>query len=202
MNQIKEICLKEKSKNPYMIWRKLIKFSNVPMHGPIHHIIDGAAFMTAMYNAGVKFNLDTALDELANRGSDMPGATCGKWGMCGSASSVGAALAIIHETGPLSSNEYYKHNLQLVSNVLLRFLKSVVRDAVKETDFLRLKLLLSLLVKHTALIWNVIIFHVIFQIKMLSVLKRDARFTGGLNEKSCFYMCSQLLPKSDSRSSR
>lgn len=26
MNQIKEICLKEKSKNPYMIWRKLIKF--------------------------------------------------------------------------------------------------------------------------------------------------------------------------------
>ena len=61
MNQIKEICLKEKSKNPYMIWRKLIKFSNVPMHGPIHHIIDGAAFMTAMYNAGVKFNLDTAL---------------------------------------------------------------------------------------------------------------------------------------------
>lgn len=42
MNQIKEICLKEKSKNPYMIWRKLIKFSNVPMHGPIHHIIDGA----------------------------------------------------------------------------------------------------------------------------------------------------------------
>ena len=63
------------------------------MHGPIHHIIDGAAFMTAMYNAGVKFNLDTALDELANRGSDMPGATCGKWGMCGSASSVGAALA-------------------------------------------------------------------------------------------------------------
>ena len=120
MNQIKEICLKEKSKNPYMIWRKLIKFSNVPMHGPIHHIIDGAAFMTAMYNAGVKFNLDTALDELANRGSDMPGATCGKWGMCGSASSVGAALAIIHETGPLSSNEYYKHNLQLVSNVLLK----------------------------------------------------------------------------------
>ena len=195
MNQIKEICLKEKSKNPYMIWRKLIKFSNVPMHGPIHHIIDGAAFMTAMYNAGVKFNLDTALDELANRGSDMPGATCGKWGMCGSASSVGAALAIIHETGPLSSNEYYKHNLQLVSNVLLKV-------SVKETDFLRLKLLLSLLVKHTALIWNVIIFHVIFQIKMLSVLKRDARFTGGLNEKSCFYMCSQLLPKSDSRSSR
>ena len=51
----------------------------------------------------------------------------------------------------------------------------MVRDAVKETDFLRLKLLLSLLVKHTALIWNVIIFHVIFQIKMLSVLKRDAR---------------------------
>ena len=195
MNQIKEICLKEKSKNPYMIWRKLIKFSNVPMHGPIHHIIDGAAFMTAMYN------LDTALDELANRGSDMPGATCGKWGMCGSASSVGAALAIIHETGPLSSNEYYKHNLQLVSNVLLKVSEIGGPRCCKRNGFLAIKTAAEL-VKHTALIWNVIIFHVIFQIKMLSVLKRDARFTGGLNEKSCFYMCSQLLPKSDSRSSR
>ena len=139
MNQIKEICLKEKSKNPYMICRKLIKFSNVPMHGPIHHIIDGAAFMTAMYNAGVKFNLDTALDELANRGSDMPGATCGKWGMCGSASSVGAALAIIHETGPLSSNEYYKHNLQLVSNVLLKVSEIGGPRCCKRNGFLAIK---------------------------------------------------------------
>ena len=100
MNSIKEICMKETNSNPFFIWKNLISIPDIPMHGPVHHIIDGAAFMTALHNAGVEFNLSKALDELAVRGSAMPGATCGKWGMCGSASSVGAALAIIHETGP------------------------------------------------------------------------------------------------------
>ncbi len=118
MNQIKQICLDQTSKNPYEIILKLMNNPEIPMHGPIHHIIDGAAFMTAMHNAGVEFDLDPALSELAQRGEMMPGATCGKWGMCGSASSVGAALAIIHRTGPLSENEYYKDNLRLTSRVL------------------------------------------------------------------------------------
>ena len=102
--------------------------------------------MTAMYNAGVKFNLDAALDELANRGSDMPGATCGKWGMCGSASSVGAALAIIHETGPLSSNEY-KHNLQLVSNVLLKISEIGGPRCCKRNGFLAIKTAAEFVIK-------------------------------------------------------
>jgi len=120
MNPIKALCLSEKSKNPYQILHKLMRIEGIPMHGPIHHFIDGAAFMTAMYNAGEDFDLESGLDELSERGSMMPGATCGKWGMCGSASSVGAALAVIHKTGPLSSNEFYKDNLRLTSAVLGR----------------------------------------------------------------------------------
>ncbi len=118
MNPIKALCLSEKSRNPYEILYKLMRMEGIPMHGPIHHFLDGAAFMTAMHNAGVDFDLETKLDDLSERSSMMPGATCGKWGMCGSASSVGAALAIIHETGPLSENEFYKDNLRLVSAVL------------------------------------------------------------------------------------
>lgn len=120
MNPIKKLCLEEKSKNPYEILYKLMKIEGIPMHGPIHHFIDGAAFMTAMHNAGVDFELESGLDELSERSSIMPGATCGKWGMCGSASSAGAALAIIHGTGPLSDSEYYKDNLRLTSAVLER----------------------------------------------------------------------------------
>ena len=71
-----------------------------------------------MHNAGVEFDLDKALDEMIVRGQKMPGATCGQWGMCGSSASVGAALAIIHETGPLSNNQYYKDNLSYVSKAL------------------------------------------------------------------------------------
>ena len=118
MNSLKKLCLTEKSKDPYKILYKLMRTEGIPMHGPIHHFIDGAAFMTAMYNAGADFDLSAGLDELFERSKMMPGATCGKWGMCGSASSVGAALAVIHGTGPLSGNEYYKDNLRLTSAVL------------------------------------------------------------------------------------
>lgn len=118
MNNIKQMCLKETSINPYEIAKCLMQDTAIPMHGPIHHILDGAAFMTALSNAGMEFDLAAALDELAERGSLMPGATCGKWGVCGSASSLGAALAIIHGTGPLSDNDFYKDNLYLTSRIL------------------------------------------------------------------------------------
>ena len=38
----------------------------------------------------------------------MPGAMCGFWGVCGAITSVGAALAIIDGTGPLSDCEFVK----------------------------------------------------------------------------------------------
>ena len=54
MQMIKDICLKETSRNPIKIVKRLMKIDNIPIHGPIHHIIDGFAFLTAMYNAGVE----------------------------------------------------------------------------------------------------------------------------------------------------
>ena len=100
MQMIKDICLKETNQNPIKIVKKLMKIENIPIHGPVHHIIDGYAFLTAMHNAGVEFDFPKALDELEIRGKKMPGATCGQWGICGSSASVGAALAIIHQTTP------------------------------------------------------------------------------------------------------
>jgi hypothetical protein len=90
----------------------------ISMHGPEHHMLDGAAFLTAYCNAGGKIDLASALASLYERALTMPGATCGYWGICGSSSSVGAALAIIHQTGPLSNNDYYKDNMELTSRCL------------------------------------------------------------------------------------
>ncbi len=118
IQRLKEICLQETSLDPIFIAKKMMHEDMIHMHGPEHHILDGAAFLTALHNAGVEFDLSKAFDQLVERGLKMPGATCGQWGICGSSASIGAALAIIHETGPLSDNEYYKDNLRLTSQAL------------------------------------------------------------------------------------
>lgn len=120
MSSYKKICMQSNSTNPYDILLQLMRQPETPMHGPVHHILDGAAFLTALHNAGTEFDLNAALEELATRGAQMPGATCGKWGGCGAASSVGAALAILHGTGPLSDTDFYQDNLRLTSRVLAK----------------------------------------------------------------------------------
>lgn len=115
---IKNDCLKSNAKDPIELIFSIMQKDYISIHGPEHHILDGSCFLTALHNAGVKFDLDKALDEMIARGSKMPGATCGQWGVCGSTASIGAALSIIHETGPLSSNQYYKDNLNYVSQAL------------------------------------------------------------------------------------
>ena len=102
---IKRECLQSKETNPVELISGMMQNALVRMHGPEHHVLDGACFLTALHNAGMKFDLESALDEMIARGAKMPGATCGQWGVCGSAASVGAALSIVHGTGPLSADE-------------------------------------------------------------------------------------------------
>lgn len=117
---IKKAVLKCDSKNPVEIARSVMNEDFVNMHGPEHHFLDGAAFIAAYYNAGGEINPDICLDELAKRTIKMPGAMCGYWGVCGSVAAVGAALAIIHGTGPLSTNEYYADNMKFTSSVIAK----------------------------------------------------------------------------------
>lgn len=117
---IKKECLRSDTTDPIELIVHIMKKEYISIHGPEHHVLDGSCFLTALHNAGVEFDLEKALDEMAARGKKMPGATCGQWGACGSAMSVGAALAILHETGPLSDNEYYRDNLQFVSKALAK----------------------------------------------------------------------------------
>lgn len=111
-------CLKSTSKNPLEIARKLMSNDLISINGPEHHFLDGAAFLTAYKNAGGKIDLRLALENLASRSILMPGATCGYWGVCGSASSLGAAFSIINHTSPLSDSDYYKDNMEYTSHVL------------------------------------------------------------------------------------
>lgn len=97
-NKIIEACLQEQSTNPVEIFHNIAKMDFVRIHGPEHHVLDRAALLTAFYNAGGKIDLPEGLKELQKRGLQMPGATCGMWGVCGAVSSMGAALSIIDGT--------------------------------------------------------------------------------------------------------
>ena len=116
--KIIEACLKENSKNPVSIFYNIAQMDFVRIHGPEHHILDGAAILTAFYNAGGEINLQNSLHELMKRGLQMPGATCGMWGVCGSVTSMGAALSIIDGTGPLSSDDSWGKHMEFTSKAL------------------------------------------------------------------------------------
>lgn len=104
VNGIVDLCLKETDTNPYRIFRNIAGTAYVNMHGPEHHVLDGACILTAYHNAGGQFDLATALEKMKTEGLRMPGAICGLWGVCGAALSVGCALAILDGTGPLSAD--------------------------------------------------------------------------------------------------
>ncbi len=120
INLINNQILNIKSKNPIEIVESFMDQDFINIHGPEHHYLDGASFLVAYVNAGGKLKLDNALDELKARTLQMPGAMCGKWGVCGSAASIGACLSIINGTTPLSDNEFYKDNMRYTSSVITK----------------------------------------------------------------------------------
>ena len=111
-------CLQMKTKNPAEIFQHIANQDFVRIHGPEHHILDGAAILTAFYNAGGDIDLAKSLEELMCRGMQMPGATCGQWGVCGAVTSIGAALSIIDGTGPLSTDESWGNHMHFTSAAL------------------------------------------------------------------------------------
>ena len=97
-------------------------------------------FLVAYYNTVGNIDLTKALDYLAERTIKMPGAMCGYWGVCGSTTSVGAALSIIHEVSPLSSSNYYKDNMEYTSAVINEMSKIGGPRCCKRNAFLALKI--------------------------------------------------------------
>lgn len=118
--KIIKMCLSEKGVNPVDIFKHIASMDFVRIHGPEHHILDGAALLTAFYNAGGAIDLEKSLEEIMGRGLQMPGATCGMWGVCGAVSSLGAALSIIDGTGPLSTDASWGKHMLFTSSALKR----------------------------------------------------------------------------------
>ena len=116
-------CMKTGATNPYEIFSAIAQKDFVNIHGPEHHVLDGACMLTAFYNAGGNIDLHDALQKLMREGLRMPGAACGLWGVCGAVTSIGAALAIIDGTGPLSTEDWGSH-MEYTSAALARLAKT------------------------------------------------------------------------------
>ena len=106
MDVIIGLCLRETSRNPIEIIRKMMAESFCHMHGPEHHVMVGSALLTAYRNAGGKIDLGAALTEMQNRGRQVPGGACGFWGACGAGISSGMFVSIISGSTPLSEEPF------------------------------------------------------------------------------------------------
>lgn len=99
-------CLASDSKDPIAILDTLMEQPFCHMHGPEHHIMVGAALLTAYHNVGGELDLRRALLDMMTRGKKVPGGTCGFWGACGAAISAGMFVAIVTGSTPLATEPW------------------------------------------------------------------------------------------------
>ena len=100
------LCLGETSKDPVRIIENMMAQPFCHMHGPEHHVMVGAALLTAYKNAGGDIDLKSTLTEMMNRGRSVPGGACGFWGACGAGISSGMFISIISKSTPLSEEPF------------------------------------------------------------------------------------------------
>ena len=106
LDSIIGLCMADTSKNPIAIIEKMMTMPFCHMHGPEHHVMVGAALLTAYKNAGGDIDLHSALIEMMNRGKSVPGGACGFWGACGAGISSGMFISIISKSTPLADEPF------------------------------------------------------------------------------------------------
>ena len=106
MDTIFGVCLAKTSADPIAIVRRMMDLPFCHMHGPEHHVMVGAALLTAYKNAGGRLDLEAALREMYSRGKEVPGGVCGFWGACGAGISAGQFLAIATASTPLAAEPW------------------------------------------------------------------------------------------------
>lgn len=106
LDSIIGLCMNEASRDPIAIIEKMMALPFCHMHGPEHHVMVGAALLTAYKNAGGDIDLHRALIEMMNRGKSVPGGACGFWGACGAGISSGMFISIISKSTPLAKEPF------------------------------------------------------------------------------------------------
>lgn len=107
---ILDYCRRSALRDPIRMAQEMMDDPFLYMHGNEHHILVGAALLTAYRNAGGELELEPALEEMRRRGGAYPGGSCGFWGCCGAAVSAGMFYSIATGTTPLSGKNWGEAN--------------------------------------------------------------------------------------------
>ena len=113
-NPVVALCMADTSRNPIEILEKLMSQPDCPMHGPTHHVLVGAALLTAYNNClpdSAKLDMEEALSEMRERGEQVPGGACGYMGACGASISTGIFMSIVTRNTPFSTDTWRLCNL-------------------------------------------------------------------------------------------
>lgn len=98
---IRRICLTCTERDLICLLRKIRDEQAIPMHGPEHHAIIPGVILAAARNSGLQVTNGDILTGI-ERGSKVPGGSCGFLGSCGAAIGVGIAFAVLFEATPLT----------------------------------------------------------------------------------------------------
>ncbi len=103
---IREACGKSASRDPITLMQEIMENPFLYMHGPEHHVLVGAALLTAYHNCGGDIDLPQALSAMEERGKQIPGGVCGFCGCCGAAVSTGIFVSIATGATPLAAESW------------------------------------------------------------------------------------------------
>ena len=77
------------------------------VHGAWHHVLVGELLLVGLRNAGYQIS-DEVIDEVIDRGRQLPGGSCGFLGACGALVSAASAYAILLGSTPVAQEARQK----------------------------------------------------------------------------------------------
>ena len=135
---LKSFCARSTETDPVALFFALRRSHLFPVHGPEHHVLAPAAFLTAYRNRfgePSQARIDAAID----RATQFPGGTCGYWGACSAALGIGVAYATILCATPLSHASRGRAQT-VVSRLLAELGKIGAPRCCRRESYLALKL--------------------------------------------------------------
>jgi hypothetical protein len=109
-------------KDPIKLFETVIKNPKVHMHGPEHHVLVPLVLITAYRNCGGNIDYSSAVKEIYKRAKQVPGGTCGYWGVCGAAMGAGIYASVITGSNPLNGKVWHSP-MELTSACLKQIAK-------------------------------------------------------------------------------
>ncbi len=113
---IKKMCLSATETDMISLLQQIRETDPFPMHGPEHHILVPAVILSTYRNLNGDIGDEQILQGI-ERGSMVPGGSCGFMGICGAASGAGIAFSVLLESSPLTPSPRQKVQ-QLVADIL------------------------------------------------------------------------------------